>query len=88
MAVDLDNLPTYDDVLKEGTNKMSSTWTDNLATHIQTLQGYLSSLGMFAPRVTTVQRDLIQTPVNGQFIYNTTLNKFQGYENGAWVNFV
>jgi hypothetical protein len=36
---------------------------------------------------TTAQRDLI-TAQNGDIIYNTTSNKFQGYENGAWVNLV
>jgi len=27
-------------------------------------------------------------PVNGDIIYNSTLNKFQGYENGAWANLI
>ena len=26
------------------------------------------------------------TPVNGMLIYNRTINKFQGYQNGAWIN--
>lgn len=26
------------------------------------------------------------TPVNGMVIYNTTANRFQGYQNGAWIN--
>lgn len=39
------------------------------------------------PRLTTTERDAI-TAVNGMFIYNTTLNEFQGYENSAWVNAV
>ncbi len=37
--------------------------------------------------VTTTQRDAL-TAVNGMVIYNSTLNKFQGYENGAWVNLI
>jgi hypothetical protein len=33
---------------------------------------------------TTVRDTLISR--NGDMIYNTTDNKFQGYQNGAWVN--
>ena len=36
-------------------------------------------------RLTTSQRNAL-TPVNGMLIYNTTNNKLEGYENGAWVN--
>jgi len=34
--------------------------------------------------LTTVQRDAIASPVNGDIIYNTTDNKFQGYATSAW----
>lgn len=37
--------------------------------------------------LTTTQRDAL-TAVNGMVIYNSSTNKFQGYENGAWVNLV
>lgn len=36
---------------------------------------------------TTAERDAIPSPVNGDIIYNTDLNSFQGYSNGSWVNF-
>jgi hypothetical protein len=36
---------------------------------------------------TTIQRDGL-TAVNGDLIYNLSLNKFQGYENGAWANII
>ena len=36
---------------------------------------------------TTAERDTLAAQ-NGDLIYNTTLNKFQGYENGAWVNLI
>ena len=35
----------------------------------------------------TTERNLL-TPENGDIIYNTTDNKFQGYENGAWANLI
>jgi hypothetical protein len=38
-------------------------------------------------RMDTTQRDAL-TAVNGMVIYNSQTNKFQGYENGAWVNLV
>ncbi|MBE9573951.1 MAG: hypothetical protein IMF20_02325 [Proteobacteria bacterium] len=38
-------------------------------------------------RMTTTQRDAL-TAVNGMVLYNSTLNKFQGYENGAWTSLI
>jgi hypothetical protein len=37
--------------------------------------------------MSSAQRDAL-TAQNGDLIYNTTTNKFQGYENGAWVNLI
>lgn len=34
---------------------------------------------------TTAERDAL-TAENGDMIYNTTDNKFQGYQNGSWIN--
>tara|TARA_Y100000385_G_C13074018_1_gene630491 strand:+ start:310 stop:2070 length:1761 start_codon:yes stop_codon:yes gene_type:complete len=42
---------------------------------------------MLLGNMTTAQRDAL-TPINGMMLYNSTLNKFQGYENGSWVNLV
>lgn len=36
---------------------------------------------------TTAERDALLAQ-NGDVIYNTTTNKFQGYENGSWVNLI
>jgi len=36
---------------------------------------------------TTAQRDAL-TATNGMVIYNSQLNKFQGYENGSWANLI
>ncbi len=42
---------------------------------------------LLIPRMTTTQRNAL-TATNGMLIYNTTDNKFQGYENGAWANLI
>lgn len=39
------------------------------------------------PRITSSQRDSI-VPKNGMIIYNVSIDKFQGYENGAWIDFI
>jgi len=28
------------------------------------------------------------TAVNGMLVYNSSTNKFQGYENGSWTNLI
>lgn len=38
-------------------------------------------------RLTTAQRDAL-APLNGMLLYNSTLNKFQGYENGTWTSLI
>ena len=37
--------------------------------------------------LTTTERNAL-TAANGMIIYNSTDNKFQGYENGAWANLI
>jgi hypothetical protein len=37
--------------------------------------------------MTTIERNAL-TAANGMIIYNTTDNKFQGYENGSWANLI
>lgn len=39
----------------------------------------------FVPRLTTTEKNAISSPTNGMIVYDTTLNKFHSYENGAWV---
>jgi len=42
---------------------------------------------LLLPRMTTAQKNLL-TPTNGMLVYDSTLNKFQGYENGAWTSLI
>jgi len=39
------------------------------------------------PSFTTEERDALDAS-NGMIIYNLTLNKIQGYENGSWTNLI
>lgn len=87
MALDIDNLPTFDKLIKPGTNHMSDVWMNSLATMVQTLQSYLTQNGIRLPQLTQTQIDQLQNVENGTIIYNSTTNKGQIRENGAWVNF-
>lgn len=73
MARDFDNFPTYDPVIKNDIY-LSNIWSDFMATFVLSLQGYLSSGGIFVPRITLAQRNAIQNPQEGQMIYVTDAN--------------
>lgn len=88
MARELDNFPVYDPIIKTNSSLLSNVWVDFLASFMQSLQSYLSQNGLFVPQLTTAQRDELQNVINGQLIYNTTTNKFQGYENSAWTDLI
>lgn len=87
MARDFDNFPTYDPVIKDEIY-LSNIWTDFMATFVESLREYLSQNGIFVPRLTTAERDALRNVINGQLIYNTTLEKFQGFESNMWVNLI
>lgn len=46
-----------------------------------------TTLALLVSRLTTTQKNAL-TPLNGMIVYDTTLGKFQGYEAGAWTNFI
>ena len=66
-------------------------FSDAVNTHVGT-QSLAAVAYMIVPRVTTSQRnDFVDgiaagNIIDGAIIYNTSLNKFQGRANGAWVN--
>lgn len=88
MSNDFDEFPLYDPVTKGSkVLPMSDSWRDSLATFWQTLTSYLTQNGIMLPQLTTAQRDAIQTPQNGQMIYNTTLGSAQYFKAGTWTSF-
>ena len=65
-----------------------SVATDDSTTIIDAIDGSISAQSFVQfGSLTTTERNAL-TAANGMVIYNTTDNKFQGYENGAWVNLV
>lgn len=88
MANSIDQLNYYDPLVKPNSLRMSEEWISQVSSLIDVLNGYLTPFGFLTPQITTEQRDSIQSPVNGQIIYNSSTNKFQGYENGSWQNLI
>ena len=54
--------------------------------NINTVSLNASSFVKVSP-ITTTQRNALSA-ANGMIIYNSSLNKFQAYENGAWANLI
>lgn len=73
MARDFDNFPTYDPLVKDDVY-LSNVWSDFMATFVESLREYLAAVGVFIPRLTTAQRDEIQSPQEGQLIYVSDAN--------------
>ena len=78
---------TAGNVIGSGAGTPTITSTGNLT--LSAVTGVrVSGGGTFRlPSLTTEQR-ANTTAVNGDVIYNSSVNKFQGYENGAWANII
>lgn len=88
MANNFDEFPIYDPIVKKGSSNLSDIWVGSITTFYQNLIGYLTQNGIFMPKLTTAQRDALQSPQVGQMIYNTTTNEVQVWQIkaavGAW----
>jgi hypothetical protein len=76
---------TFTNSVVIGGTSITATTSDTVYVPSLEVQGTTSSFVL--SRLTTTQRNAL-TAVNGMLIYNTTDNKFQGYENGAWANLI
>jgi len=82
---DFDDFPIYDEVIRRDTNKLSGIWRDFFAMFKENLSSYLTSGGIFLPNLTQTQIENLESPINGQTVYNVTNQTAQYYSNGSWV---
>lgn len=87
MANDFDQFPLYDPLVDQDSNLMSNIWVGSISNFYMNLIGYLTQGGILLPQLTTEQRDELDSPQNGQVIYNTDLGTAQYFKAGAWVSF-
>jgi hypothetical protein len=86
-AVVVNNSITANDFISNGSGTPTVASPTNLDLESHTAVRVVGGGVFQLPRLSSVERDAL-TVVSGSVIYNTTLNKFQGYENGVWVNLV
>lgn len=87
MSNDFDEFPVYDQMVTPKSGTLAPVWVNSITTFYQTLITYLTQGGIFLPQLTTAQRDSLQSPQNGQMIYNTTLDSAQYFKGGVWTSF-
>jgi hypothetical protein len=83
MSVDFDLFPLYDPIIKNKQDLLSDIWVGSLSTMMDTLISYIGQYGFKLPNLTTTQVNQIQLPVNGQLIYNTTVDAPQFYQSSS-----
>lgn len=76
----IDQLPYYDPLIKSTSYKMSDVWIAELSAFIDTLNGYITQFGFVPPNLNQTQVNSIQSPANGQLLYNTTVDAPQFWQ--------
>ncbi len=88
--LDFDQPPLYDAAINPSKRLiMSDVWIYYWSSFYQTLISYLSQNGIFLPQLTTDERDALQSLVNGQMIYNITVDAPQFWQDSSssWRTF-
>jgi hypothetical protein len=81
------NIITTSNTLTLQGSGVPTLFSDSVLSINATTGVYITASPLRLASMTTTQRNTF-TAANGDLIYNITTNKFQGYENGAWVNLI
>lgn len=75
-----DRFPTGDALLKNDSIFMSANWASFLEYFYENLVAYLTESGIIPPNLTQAQINALQSPINGQTLYNLTVDAPQFYQ--------
>lgn len=81
-AIDGTRVPLFVDENNQRVSVRTTTPSASAAFEVAGTTG-----AILLPRLTTTQRDAL-TSVNGMIIYNSSLDKVQVYEGGAWASVI
>ena len=73
----------YDPILNVDSLTFTDVWISYWTDFIETLISYLSEFGIFLPQLTGDERDSINEPLNGQLIYNLTVDAPQFWQSSS-----
>lgn len=79
----IDQFPYYDPLLRGKDDKMGEVWIAAFSSFIDTMNGYISPFGFFPPNLSQTQINSIQSPRNGQLIYNITADAPQFFQTSS-----
>lgn len=87
MPTDFDQFPVYDDLVSPKSLKMSDVWVNFMGTFFENLTSYLTSQGIFIPELNQQQVNQLTNATQARIFYNTTIGKYQCFENGILKTF-
>lgn len=86
MPNSFDRFPIGDAILKKDTLFISAIWASAFEYFYQNLVEYMNESGIFLPNLDQDQINDLQSPGNGQMLYNTTADAPQFYQvsSNSW----
>ena len=81
--VSFDQPRVYDPILNKDSGTFSDVWVSYWASFYDTIISYLSEFGIFLPQLTQTEINSLQGLVNGQLIYNLTVDAPQFWQDST-----